>query len=394
MLIKFPDELTDFRENHQDAAPLLMRKAIDPQNYNWRDINEMVSRSDFLSKDFKLMDDGTMPKHEYVENYVQVGSIKPRLLKSVIYDRMKAGATLVVNKINGDSKITALERQISHLTGRDTLTSGYVAFGAKSSFRSHWDTRDLFAIQFIGRKRWIIHAPSLEAPLFMQQSKDVEQEHPRPADPYMDIVLEPGDVLYLPRGWWHDPLPLGEPSFHLTVGTYPPMVFEYLQWVCHKMPAFIEARQSLNTWAEDQETLASLGKILSEFVQDEMNHRAFIEDFSGQQRMDSPFAIEVFGDQSSAGIDEKDGVALNALRLCALETGQVIANGVKLNLDAMSLPLVRHIAAHPRVSLQALRCEFSHLDGNKIKSLVETLCQQDVLALYRHEEHCAAEIHA
>ncbi len=392
MPIKFPDTIVNHTNQHLDATPVLMRKAIDPNYYNWQDINEMVSRSDFLSKDFKLMDGGIVPKHEYVENYIQVGNMVPRLVKPVIYDRLRAGATLIVNKIRGDSKISDLERQIARLTGRETLTSGYVAFGAKSSFRSHWDTRDLLAIQFIGRKRWIIHVPSMEAPLYMQQSKDVEKEYPRPAEPFMDIVLEPGDVLYLPRGWWHDPLPLGEQSFHLTVGMYPPMIFEYLQWVCQKMPAFVEARQSMGTWEQDELTLASVGKILAEFMQDETNHRAFIEEFSGRQRVDSPFAIEVFGNQNSAGIGEEDRIALNALRLHELEAGQVIANGVKLTLDEMSLPLVKHIAAHPKTSLHALRCEFPNLDGTKIKGLVEALCRQDVLALYRPEDHRAVEI--
>ncbi|WP_432653581.1 JmjC domain-containing protein [Pseudomonas aeruginosa] len=33
------------------------------------------------------------------------------------------------------------------------VSSAYLAFGKKSSFRCHWDTRDVFAIQLIGGGR-------------------------------------------------------------------------------------------------------------------------------------------------------------------------------------------------------------------------------------------------
>lgn len=35
----------------------------------------------------------------------------------------------------------------------------------------------------------------------MHRSKDMPEYAPNLDDVYMDIVLEAGDVLYLPRGW-------------------------------------------------------------------------------------------------------------------------------------------------------------------------------------------------
>jgi ribosomal protein L16 Arg81 hydroxylase len=39
--------------------------------------------------------------------------------------------------------------------------------------------------------------------------------------PQLDVVLEPGDALYLPRGYLHSADALGEISIHLTVGIHP-----------------------------------------------------------------------------------------------------------------------------------------------------------------------------
>lgn len=384
MKIEFAHDTKDFSTNIQGKQPCLMRSAVNQGSFGWRYVNQMISHSDVTTRDFKLMDGGIVPKQEYVETYVQVGTIKQRLLKPVVYERMRNGATLVMDKITGQPKVAALERQIACYTGgHETLTSAYATFGDKVSFRAHWDTRDLFAIQLIGRKRWVIHRPSLEAPLYMQQSKDVEHDHPKPEEPFMDFVLEPGDVFYLPRGWWHDPRPLGGPSFHLTVGVYPPLVFDYLHWACQQMPAFVEARQYLSTWEQDHEMLGALGRVFADFIRDEKSHRAFIETSGGQQRVESPYAIELFGDQQSEGIGERDGIALNALRLHEFGSGgALIANGVKLNLEGTSRSLITHIAEHPGVSLFDLSQQFPSMDAEKLRRLIGDLCRQDVLAVY------------
>jgi hypothetical protein len=40
-------------------------------------------------------------------------------------------------------------------------------------------------------------------------------------EPLIDAVLNPGDRLYLPRGWLHSAEALGEVSVHLTIGVHP-----------------------------------------------------------------------------------------------------------------------------------------------------------------------------
>ena len=47
---------------------------------------------------------------------------------------------------------------------------------------------------------------------------DVEPTVEKPDTPLWEGMLEDGDLLYIPRGWWHVATPLDEPTLHLTVG--------------------------------------------------------------------------------------------------------------------------------------------------------------------------------
>lgn len=142
-----------------------------------------------------------------MESFDDMGRTRYRFVKPAIYHHLKQGATIVYNRINNEPFVDSLAKQISHFVQAPTIVSRYLAFGSDASFKSHWDTRDVFAVQLIGKKHWSLYKPNFESPLYMQQSKDIDV--PEPTVPDMEVVLEAGDILYIPRGWWHNPIPMG-----------------------------------------------------------------------------------------------------------------------------------------------------------------------------------------
>jgi hypothetical protein len=82
----------------------------------------------------------------------------------------------------------------------------------------------VFVLQVAGRKHWRVHDPVLPDPLVNQPWGGRAEEVAATAEgpPALEIVLEPGDALYLPRGWLHAAEALGEQSLHLTVGLHRP----------------------------------------------------------------------------------------------------------------------------------------------------------------------------
>lgn len=367
-----------------------MKGAASTDDFSWRDANEIFERSDITSEDFKLSYDGIRLKNEYVESYLDVGTLRHRLIKPAVYDFLRKGATLIANKISNEPKVHAFSKRVADYTGRRVVSSAYVAFGTKDSFRCHWDTRDVFAIQLIGRKRWILYEPTLELPLYSQQSRDYEHLYPCPTEPYLDIVLEAGDVLYVPRGWWHNPLPLGEGSFHLALGTFPAYVIDYLGWALNQMPEFLPARKSLRDWEHDEDTVADIARHVGVLLSDQENYSRFMDAFVGATRVETPLAIEMFGNAAAGSIDKDVGLRLATdASQHRLPEGYILANGTKLNLSEQSQKLIHYIAAFPGITLADLTDQLPELDAHKLRQLVTELCRKDILELVRQQRRMA-----
>lgn len=384
MPIDFGLSEEEFSSEYQEKKPFLFKNAVNPSCFSWNDVNDVLSRSNIASEDFKLSFDGIVPKHEYIETYMDVGMVRHHLIKPVIYDYLKRGATLIDNKVVNEPKFDVFARQIARFTGRQVVTSSYTAFGEKSSFRNHWDTRDVFVVQLIGRKRWIVYGPSLESPLYVQQSKDYEKDYPCPEEVYMDVILEAGDVFYLPRGWWHNPLPLGEETFHLAIGTFPPFAIDYINWMCGQMPAFVGARKSLDSWDQDKELISELGRQINEFINHPENYRRFMDDFFAAQRVRSKPALELFGSPHHETLPDHLGIYLNANRIEGIPDTYAIVNGVKLNLGEASAKVLRLIENKPGITPMELVNALPEENAGQIRALLYELGRQDVLELAVH----------
>ncbi len=385
MIIDFNISRTDFVKYYQGKKPLLIKKAFEvTQAFTWTDANQIIERSSVESDDFKILHNGLVPKSEYVETFYDVGMIRHRLIKSAVYERMKSGATLIANKIVHEPKVHAFARQVAQFTGRQTVSSAYAAFGRQASFQTHWDTRDIFSIQLIGRKRWFIYEPSFSDPLYMQQSKDLEHDYPCPAEPCMDFVLEPGDVLYLPRGWWHNPLPFEEETFHLSIGTFPAVVLDYVQWsMQQQLPALLTARKSMSTFEDDRENLTQLASQFAGMVLDPTHYGRFMEAFDTAQRVGAPLAIDLLGNSGIKQLPDDTGLQLSANSTLSIAQNYLIANGTRVNLDEQALLLVRSIEHSPGIRLDELLTLLPEMDPAKVRALVFELCHQDTLELIR-----------
>lgn len=93
--------------------------------------------------------------------------------------------------------------------------------GASQGFAPHYDDIEAFCLQLEGRKRWKVYAPlNANERLPRVSSEDYTENDLKDVEPVMDVVLEPGDMLYMPRGWIHQACTLPsetEHSLHLTV---------------------------------------------------------------------------------------------------------------------------------------------------------------------------------
>lgn len=380
MIIDLNSDILKFKENFLYQKPYLFKCGFKNINIDWAYINEVYSRANVAHQNFKLMNGYEVPKSEYIESYSNIGVIEHRCIRSVLYEYLRNGATLVHNRIKNEPLIDHISKQIANFAEAPTITSGYAAFSSKSSYKSHWDTRDVYAVQLLGRKRWILKKPNFEFPLYMQQTKhfpDIQE----PEEVYMDVILEAGDVLYIPRGWWHNPLPLDGETFHLAIGTFAPTGFEYIQWLQNVVPNLLDCRKNLTNFEDDEEIITNISEKIAEIIKDRKHYQNFMMNYLGEQRVPSMLSLDVLGNGRVSEFDANQKLSLNANLLYFFQEDFVIINGNKINVDEVSLKLIKYLFDHQCSTVATVLAEFETYPSQKINDLLFKLAIEDVIEL-------------
>ncbi|MGQ7818913.1 JmjC domain-containing protein [Metapseudomonas furukawaii] len=380
MKITFNITKHNFSEEYLYKKPQIFKGAIQKIDIKWQDVNEIYERANAADRGFKLMSGREIPKSEYMESYINVGQVEHKYIKPVIYKYMREGATLVYNRIKNEPFVTSISRQIANYIDAQVIASGYAAFSEKSSYKSHWDTRDVFAVQLLGRKRWIIKKPSFDSPLYMQQTKHM-LETVEPNEVYLDIILEPGDIIYVPRGWWHNPLPLGGETFHLAIGTFAPTGFDYLRWLVNLSPDITDVRKNLHNFNRDKRTLKNIAVNFGKAIFDRDNFYSFMESYTSQHRVDSKIALHILSDSSNNQLDSNQTVRLNANFLYRFPKGFVVINGSKINIDNPGLDLIEFIFNSGTCSVSQIQREFSAHGDDLVNEVLFQLALNDVIEI-------------
>jgi hypothetical protein len=128
----------------------------------------------------------------------------------------EGGATIVLQALHlFRPELGAFCRSLEQTLGHPAQANAYYTPRAAQGLPVHHDTHDVFVLQVAGEKRWLVYEPALELPL---KDQKYSAELGEPGEPVHDLVLRPGDMLYLPRGWLHEALTSASDSLHLTVG--------------------------------------------------------------------------------------------------------------------------------------------------------------------------------
>jgi hypothetical protein len=126
------------------------------------------------------------------------------------------GATIVLQALHlHHLPLAEFCRELEDELAHPVQANAYYTPSGAQGLPVHHDTHDVFCLQLAGEKRWLVYEPVLELPLKDQR---YEPELGGPGAPVLDIVLQEGDTLYLPRGWLHEAVTSEADSLHVTVG--------------------------------------------------------------------------------------------------------------------------------------------------------------------------------
>ncbi|SIT35931.1 putative Cupin-like domain protein [Paraburkholderia ribeironis] len=145
------------------------------------------------------------------------------------------GYTLIINRLQMRLPViaemaSAIERRLGHRC----QVNMYCSWPEQQGFDLHHDDHEVFILQIEGTKRWVVSEGTYLYPLDKYNGITVDTGQPS-GPPYIETVLQPGDVLYIPRGHWHFAVACDVPSVHLTVGVTCRTGLYWLKWLADEL---------------------------------------------------------------------------------------------------------------------------------------------------------------
>lgn len=205
----------------------------------WEELNAVLEQHRLTPPRLKLYKDGQPLDPSLYLTAARFGV--PRLDAGGLAIALAGGASLILDDAQElTPRLRDLMGVFQDALATDAFANLYAGWHSQNAFARHWDPQEAMVLQLAGRKTWRVWRPTKSHPL--QNDADVP---PPNAPPIWEGVLSDGDVLYIPRGWWHEAFPLNEPSLHLTVSLTPPTGLDYLGWVMARLRNHDALRASL-----------------------------------------------------------------------------------------------------------------------------------------------------
>ncbi|MEV6672889.1 cupin domain-containing protein [Streptomyces sp. NPDC051162] len=222
---------------------------------SWDDLNTLIATQRFEAPRLRLAVGGeALPAHRYARPVTtrRAGAWQ-RIQPAELHERLAEGASFVLDSIEeAHPPIAAAAEGLEAFTRTPVQVNAYASWTPAEGFGCHWDDHCVVVCQLHGAKRWRIYGPTRQAPAWL----DTEEPDPpgEDAEPVADEVLRPGDVLYLPRGWWHAvTADQGTPSLHLTFGLAPHTGADFLGWAVDQLRSFPAVRRDAPRFAAEQD---------------------------------------------------------------------------------------------------------------------------------------------
>jgi hypothetical protein len=189
----------------------------DPERW-WDDLLTRSARAPA----FRMVRDGaTLPRtqlcrsagvgHQRLDDLIEPN----RVLEA--YDE---GASLVLQGLqHSDPAMARLSTNLALELDQPVQLNAYLSPAAARGLDLHFDYHDVIVVQLSGTKAWRIWAPLVRSLLPQKRGPGIAKPGwDEVGEPVIDVVVQPGDALVIPRGHPHAASTIDDESAHLTIG--------------------------------------------------------------------------------------------------------------------------------------------------------------------------------
>ncbi|MFE4581328.1 JmjC domain-containing protein [Streptomyces chartreusis] len=312
-----------------------------------------------------------------------------RVEASALYRHLRDGATLQIKVI--DELVEPISRLAASLEAalKERVTiDAFISFGTVQGFKTHFDYSEVIALQVFGRKHWAISEPTRRWP---RVGDPGSKTAPEPSK-FTDLLISDGDVLYLPRGWWHRVQPVNEITVHLGVAVFRRTGIDLMRWLVHRLNEEDICRQDLPRPSDPKdrqlEHLNALQEAMVTRLREDGLLSSFFDAFYAAQP--SRQAFDLASAMSCDALPDEDDFAVRWLNPFAVVTESKEGLIVKSGTDCVELPknyspLVSHLrSSNKPVTVQSAK-SISNLTEESHRSALSALALAGLIEI----AHCA-----
>lgn len=218
-----------FLADYDDRKPLHIPAGDDRRKrevLRWADFNAMLDRSTVWSPNTLrvVMNHQALPPEQYCIPMQTMDGTALRPSPGKIETLLATGASLVANDVMYlHPPLTAITAALGEAFGAQIGANVYCSFQGVQAFGTHYDNHDVFVIHTEGEKVWNLYTTRADTPVdHMPDNANTRRHFEQTRGRILQTVtMRPGDVLYLPRGWYHDALAQDGGSLHVTFSVSP-----------------------------------------------------------------------------------------------------------------------------------------------------------------------------
>lgn len=225
----FPITPEQFRAEYEGRKPLHVPAPVDTGKADlltWNAFNGLLNKSSlWTAQSLLLMLNAlAVQPEQYCREVMTPHGPVTRPWPEKVEVFLGGGASLVANDVlYMHEPVTRLGQALGEAFAANIGANVYCSFQGVQAFGSHYDVHDVFVIQTEGEKVWTLYETRADNPIepppgttetlqFFQRSRGAVATQ---------ITMKAGDVLYLPRGVYHDALATDGPSLHITYAVTP-----------------------------------------------------------------------------------------------------------------------------------------------------------------------------
>lgn len=223
-----PFDAASFRTQYYGKRPVHIGRNGDsrPSLLSWPRFNAVLAITPYWNEDtLKVF---FKSRAALRENYCDTADLRAGVSAPVNPAKVKAlmglGASLVANQLHRVCpEVGAVANMLEREFAARVVANVYCSFKGVQAFQTHFDLHDVFAVQAEGEKTWRVYESRADAPVApLPPGDEIEKWLTESRGRLLfEAHMKPGDILYLPRGQYHDALTGSQASLHVTFGVAP-----------------------------------------------------------------------------------------------------------------------------------------------------------------------------